>query len=92
MTPEQQKEFDDYSEMFGTEGWRTLIKGTTQMKQDIMDSSVAAAQTNDQWQFLRGQVSQLNAILGFENYIAAAQAASDEEDNPEDMEVSDLEA
>ena len=89
MTPEQMKEHDDYVEMFATEGWRFLMKSMEELRGDIMDGSISGAPSNDQWQFLRGQVSQLISVIGFEQYITTAYAAALEEEG--ELEVSDLE-
>ena len=71
MTPEQEKEYDNYCEMFGTVGWKEFIKGLTDIEEVVLKASIDSATINDQWQFLRGQITQIRTIKGFEAYVEA---------------------
>jgi len=77
---EFRQEFEQYEEMFQTDGWKKLIENATDQHKGIMGSAVMAAPTNDQWQFLRGQVSQLDQLLGFEGYVTQTLRQMDEDD------------
>lgn len=89
---EYRKEFEEYEEMFQSNGWKKLHENATNQHKGIMDSAVAAAVSNDQWQFLRGQVTQLEQLLGFESYVVQTLAQMDEaRDNPDASELNTLE-
>ena len=87
---EYQKELEQYEEMFQTEGWKNLIKTGTIQHENIMGCAVAAAQTNDQWQFLRGQITQLDQLLGFEGYVIQTLKQLDEPDQDNDENTLEL--
>ena len=90
---EFRKEFEEYEEMFQSTGWKKLVENATNQHKNIMDSSVHAAPTNDQWQFLRGQVTQLEQMLGFESYVTQSLRQLDEiRDNPDASELNTLES
>jgi hypothetical protein len=91
MNTELRKEFEQYEEMFQTDAWMKLIENATEQHKIIMESAVRAAPTNDQWQFLRGQITQLEQLLGFESYVVNT-LQYDDEGNADDLTVSDLEA
>ncbi len=89
---DQKQQYEDFEEMFQTAGWKELMKLSNEMHKNIMDSAVNAAPSNDQWQFLRGQVTQLETLIQFEPYIVNTMVQMDAEANSDEYEVSDLEA
>ncbi len=64
-------EYEDYKECFSTLGWKRFVEAYSNVRQALHDSCPNGAVTNDQWQFARGQLAQLDALLGFEQYIEA---------------------
>jgi len=87
---EFRKEFEQYEEMFGTDGWKKLMENAEDQHKNIMASAVAAAPTNDQWQFLRGQVTQLDQLLGFETYVTLTLAQLDDASTSDNMNTLEV--
>ena len=69
MTPAEIKEYDDYCDMFATAGWKRYIDGVTEYKETTLSSAPDSAITNDMWQYCRGMLVQMQASIGFENYV-----------------------
>jgi hypothetical protein len=69
MTPEQNKDYDDYCEMFSTAGWKAFVSSVTDKRENTLKAAPTGAATNDQWQFCRGMLDDMDTIIGFENYI-----------------------
>ncbi len=84
MTPEQQQEFNEYEEMFGTVGWQKFVKQTEETLTAIMQAAPEGADTNDKWQFARGSIAQAKQILGFEAYVVAVKEQVVEDELDED--------
>lgn len=76
-----EQEFNTYSDMFATDGWKLFIKSVEELEDGLTKSAVNAAPANDQWQYLRGQLNQLRSIIGYENYIHVAYENQEQEDN-----------
>lgn len=65
----EQEEFDALADMFGSKGWKHFIQTAVDLEDALTKGAVDSASTNEQWQYLRGQLHQLRSILGYENYI-----------------------
>ena len=80
MTPEETKEYDDYCDMFATAGWKRYIDGVTEHKEITLSAAPDSAITNDQWQWCRGAMSNMQINIGFENYVHMVHDQQIEED------------
>lgn len=70
---ELEQEHENNLELFATEGWKQIIENATELEQALIHAAPDNALTNDQWQFCRGQISQLRALIGFEEYVKVVQ-------------------
>lgn len=88
MTPEQTQEFNEYAEMFATDGWKRYVKNTIEHREASLQAAPSGAITNDQWQYCRGMISQQDAVIGFEKFVDAVkeQVILDDEDKEDDDE------
>jgi hypothetical protein len=70
MDKDTQDYFNNYFDMFATEGWKQLVKETENM--GILANSVeATADANDLF-FRKGQLQVINGILSLENAVDTA--------------------
>ena len=66
MDKETELYYDDLLEMFNQEGWSNFIEDLDNMNKSLIESSPTACETNDQWQYRRGQLEILNYMLNYE--------------------------
>ncbi len=64
-----EKEYEALVEMFATDGWKMFINGSKELEKTFCEAAPTYADTNDKWQFARGQISQLRRIIGYEDYV-----------------------
>ena len=70
-----EKDFDALDDMFNSDGWKLYVAQTKELTDNIVEAAPTGAVTNDQWQYARGQISQLRAILGYENFVRVSWGA-----------------
>lgn len=77
-----QEYYDNYFEMFETDGWKTFKEEAEAELTSAKDSSDLVCTTNDVWQYQRGQMAKLRALVNFENFIRQSYdiVLEDEED------------
>ena len=71
MTPEENKQYDDYCNMFATSGWVTYIKQLTETREATLQAAPYNASDNNTWQYARGMLAQMDSFLGFEAFVHA---------------------
>lgn len=64
-----EKDFDALDDMFGSDGWKLYVTQAEELTNSIVEAAPTGAVTNDQWQYARGQIAQLRATLGYENFV-----------------------
>lgn len=67
-----EKEYEALVDMFVTDGWKAFIKSAGELERAITEGVVDSADTNDKWQYCRGQLHQLRSILGYEAFVRTA--------------------
>ena len=67
MTVETAQYYDNLLEMFSQEGWNDYIEDLNKMNKALIQNASIDCETNDQWQYRRGQLEILNYILNFES-------------------------
>lgn len=75
MTPEEQqieKYYDDMLDMFATDGWREFIKDAQESFSHLEHNARSDCDTNDKWQYRRGELSKLEYVINFESFIRKA--------------------
>jgi hypothetical protein len=70
MDKDTQDYFNNYFDMFATEGWKQLIKETENM--GILANSVEATTDANDLFFRKGQLQVISGILNLENAVEAA--------------------
>lgn len=83
----EEKEYETLLDMFASEGWKLFIEGAKELEDAVVQNCVDIADTNEKWQYLRGEVHQLRRILGYEDYIRALWAQQEEDAAQDAMEA-----
>lgn len=65
----KEEEFNKYVEMFETDGWKMFKQQVIDAKQSLIEMAPTGCDTNDKWQYVRGQIQELGNIAAFEDYI-----------------------
>lgn len=68
----KEEEFNKYVEMFETDGWKLFKEQVVDAKQSLTVAAPTACDTNEKWQFARGQIQELGNIAAYEDYIHVA--------------------
>lgn len=76
----EQKEYEALVDMFASEGWKLFIENKRQMGVAMLDAAPDKADSNDKWQYCRGEINQIKSTLGFENFI---RMVWDEQEKPD---------
>lgn len=66
-----QQDYDNLCDVFSHPGYKYIIESLEELKEALQEAAVDNAVTNDQWQFLRGQIAQMRAFMGYEDFIHA---------------------
>lgn len=66
MTPDVQKYYEDYFELFSTDGWKQLMQDVEGNKETFKIESI---ENNESLKNIQGQLYVLNMLLGFESMI-----------------------
>ena len=76
---DKQQELEAYLDLFLHPGWKQFIDAYTEILKNSKDQAHTTCLTGDQWQFQRGAVTQLEELVGFEQYIRAIAAQMEQE-------------
>lgn len=79
LTPEIQKQFDDYFDMFATPGWKQFTRDLQESLLNDQKSAISRCTTSDKWFEERGMQARTLKILAFE---AALRAQYEQLTNP----------
>lgn len=79
-----EKEYEMLIDLFQQPGWKKVVEDISALAKNFRDGAPDYAVTNDQWQYLRGQIHQLDRIVGYENYVRAAWEQAQEDDQQEE--------
>jgi len=82
MTPELEKYYNTYFDLFRSEGWKQLIEELTQNA--VVINSVEATKDVDDMYFRKGQLNVLAHVINFETAVNNAfedQSKEQEEDD-----------
>jgi hypothetical protein len=69
MTPEEQKHYNNYFDLFSSEGWKQLLEELKAREQSYDLSHVNNVETL--WQF-KGELGVIRMLLNFESFIESA--------------------
>ena len=69
MSQMTQEQYDMLVDLFAHPGYKFIIEGLDELKGSLQEAAVDNATTNDQWQFLRGQMAQMRSFIGYETFI-----------------------
>ena len=82
MEQELKEYYDGMEELFATKGWKDHIEDLQGIQETYRKNAETDCNSNDEWQFRRGQLDILKYILGFESIIKEArielESAADE--------------
>lgn len=81
----EERQYEDLVDMFASDGWKFFIDSAKELEEALTQGAVDNASTNEQWQYLRGQLSQLRSILGYQSFITSVweQKVQDDKKLPE---------
>lgn len=84
LTPEQKAEIFALEQMFLSEGWNVFIREQDGLLDSLVKGTVDNAKTSEELWLLKGAVTTLRQITGYENLIAARKASwtIDEDHDP----------
>jgi len=72
MDKETQVYYEDLLEMFQGKGWTSLKLDLDAMSKSMLQDSPINCDTNDKWQFRRGQLEILSYLTGYEDLMTNA--------------------
>lgn len=79
MDQQQEKRYNNLRDMFNSEGWKEFQKDIEAQLTPRIDNAFVICQTNDQWQYLRGEVNILKQIEGYQAQVEFQQKLEEEE-------------
>lgn len=65
----EERVYESLVDMFASDGWKHFIEDAAELESVLTHGAVDAADSNEKWQHARGQIHQLRAILGYEDFI-----------------------
>lgn len=69
MDPDTRDYYERLLEMFGTPGWKEFIKAQQEASRQLKDTAYIGCETNDKWQYCRGQIFTMENLIKFEDSI-----------------------
>lgn len=66
-----QKQFEALFEMFSTEGWKIFQEEFKNQLDSFTENAPDVCTTNDQWQYIRGQIHKMRQIVGYQQFVEA---------------------
>ena len=72
MDNEIQIYYENLLEMFQSKGWVSLSADLDAMSNSMVKDSPISCDTNDKWQFRRGQLEILSYLIGYEDLMTNA--------------------
>lgn len=80
LSPEQQREYDEYQEMFATPGWRRVMATAEQQIYELQADALEAKSWEEVC-MLRGRASTLAELFNLESTMDAQYRMLNEEDD-----------
>jgi hypothetical protein len=74
--------FNDFEEMFATNGWRRMVKDAESAIRDRESAALQAKNIEDVY-FMRGEATQLSIIISLEQAMAMLKAQYEEDQEEE---------
>lgn len=71
MTREDREFYDNYLTMFSTDGWKQFKEEYNILLDALVDGAVNDCDTNDKWMYRRGEITRLQQIVNFEEFVRA---------------------
>jgi hypothetical protein len=84
MTPELEAYFNNYNELFNSDGFKQLIGELSNNATQLAD--IQSVKDGDELFYRKGQVAALATVINLENTITAAREQAEAEEQ-EDMDV-----
>ena len=76
-----EKDYNALLDMFVSDGWKLFAEEKTEQEKYATQGAVDGALTGDQWQYLRGWLHGLRAVLGYEDFVRLSYEAQKEDDD-----------
>lgn len=86
MEQSLQKYYDNQFEMFNTQGWVDFIEDANVELTNSTNYSDLDCDTNDKWQYRRGQIVKLRALVNYEEFIKSSYDAAINSELEEDKD------
>lgn len=79
----EDKDFRALTDMFESDGWKIYQDEHTELEEFATKGAVDNAPDGDTWQYLRGRLHGLRAVIGYENYVRVSyqQQLDDQEED-----------
>ncbi len=78
MTPEEQKYYDNYLDLFAKEGWKQFLEDVLKESEKL---TIEKAETLEHLYFFKGQVYVLNNLMNFEEMIRFTLESIEQQDD-----------
>jgi hypothetical protein len=78
MTQDEQRYFDNFFDLFNTEGWKQFHE---ELSARAKYYSISKVKNTEELYFAKGELSVLEMVLNFESYIHQTLDSVDDEDN-----------
>ena len=82
MTPELETYFDNYNELFNSEGFKQLVQELSNNATTLAD--IQTVKDSEELFFRKGQVAALASVINLENTISVAREQAEEEEEVDD--------
>lgn len=66
-----EKEYEALNDMFASEGWSLFNDAAQKLLDVLINAAPDHADTNDKWQYARGQIQQIKSIVSYPTFIKA---------------------
>lgn len=73
------EKYEKLVDMFASDGWKLFLEEAANLEDALTKGAVDAADSNDKWQYARGQIHQLRSILGYENFLTQLRKQEEED-------------
>jgi len=82
MKPELETYFDNYNELFNSEGFKQLVQELSSNATSLAD--IQTVKDTKDFYFRKGQVAALASVINLENTISVAREQAEEEEEVDD--------
>lgn len=84
-----EQEYEEDLDMFQSPAWKRLIERAATLDKSLTQGAVDSAVSNELWQYTRGQIHQLRALIGYETVTHSTWEQSQNVTGTDDIDYVD---